>query len=71
MREYLIVNAAEINIQKLNRMGYQIIHVPYFAMHGHTRTKWQLDPQRMTAIDAAPERAETFTCTKNGTCRKL
>lgn len=66
MRDYLTVNAAEINIQELNRMGYQIVHIPYFAMHGHTRTKWQLDPIRMTAIDAAPERTETLHVPKMG-----
>ncbi len=64
MREFLTVNAAEISIQELNRMGYQIIHMPYFAMYGHTRTKWQLDPIRMTAIDAAPEGAKAVSFQK-------
>ena len=67
MCKYLTVNTTEINIQELIRTGYHIIHVPYFAMYGHTRTKWQLDPKQKIAIDAAPERAEAFSCTKNGT----
>lgn len=61
MREYITANAAEINIQELNRKGYQIIHIPFFGMHGHTRTKWQLDPKGKTIIDAALDGAETIS----------
>ena len=64
MREYLIVNAAEVNIQELIRIGYHIIHMPYFAMYGHTRTKWQLDPEQKTAIDTAPEGAKAVSFQK-------
>ena len=53
MQEQFTVNADEISIPLLIGAGYQIIHVPYFAMYGRTRTKWQLDADLKTAFDAA------------------
>ncbi len=61
MREYITANVAEINIQELNRKGYQIIHIPFFVLHGHTRTKCLLDPKGKTIIDAALDGAETIS----------
>ena len=53
MRDYITVEFAGINRKELIELGYKIIHVPYFAVHGHTKTKWQLNPYEKTAVDAA------------------
>ena len=53
MRKYIVVDAKDISLKQLAERGFQMIHMPYHALQGHTRTKWQLFPEEKYAIDAA------------------
>ena len=41
-------------IKLLNRSGYRILHKPYFALGGFTKSMWTLDPSKKEGLDAAP-----------------
>ena len=42
-----------VNWTLLERLGYTILHRPYFAMRGSTHEKWTLNPHTKCGVNAA------------------
>ncbi len=59
-KEYL-VETDGINYDLLLNSGYTILHRPYFAMKGHTHSRWTLNPHTKGGVDAAKCGTEPIT----------
>ncbi len=50
-----------IDFQLLEDSGYRILHRPYFAMIGSTKSCYTINPHTKTEVDAARQEMEPMT----------
>lgn len=58
--KYYVVDSDTVELSRLNKSGYTIVHRPYFSMRNSTHKKWMLNPHTKEGVDAAADDADSM-----------